>query len=315
MPDVFCSSVPARWCSCWPGAARTVRRPSSRTGLPAPRLRAKRPPPTRPPSRPTRWRPRRPTACRAASTRSCGTGDGSTLVLLGNMYDAFTHYRVYDERWRPTSPPMRVEVYLSGARGTPRGFVARATTTKPSGRYSLRECGRLSQRRAAPRRRCPGACRATGLVTRNTAWYEQPDGSGLLARRRPRSQRRPGPLVARRWPELAGDGHVRHPGESGSRLWSCSAAGDWVVVLTGGASTHTHCTRSTAVRVRSWRPWPSVTGRPSIPTRGSSSRTGASSPPRTVRAWWLPRTRAMPRWSSAPDPSAGASPRSWTTRS
>ena len=48
------------------------------------------------------------------------SGDGSTLVLLGDMYRNVTHYRVYDEQWRPTSPPLRVEaVPLRGSRGAP----------------------------------------------------------------------------------------------------------------------------------------------------------------------------------------------------
>jgi hypothetical protein len=162
------------------------------------------------------------------------SGNGSTLVVLGNMYRNVSYYRIYDERWRPTTPPMRVEVYLSRAQGTPRGFVARATASKRKGRDPLREWvnvqsdGRLSLGRA------PVPIPRPDWYTRNTAWYEQPDGSvcSHVHHDHPGDPVRSSVDRGRSW-QVTDTSAI--PDDAGFRLWSCVVAGDRVVVETGGS--------------------------------------------------------------------------------
>lgn len=160
-------------------------------------------------------------------------GDGSTVVVVASTYDDVSSYRIYDEGWRPTTPPLRVGVTLFGLRGMERGFAAWAVRTRRGG-YSFRErvvIGGHGQVRTA--RPGVGAIPRPDWRTSRTVWFDQPDGSVCAVQ----DGSEPGGLArssldgGRTW-RVVDTSDL--PPQSG-RLQSCVAAGDRVVVMTGGA--------------------------------------------------------------------------------
>ena len=60
--------------------------------------------------------------------------DGTNIVVFEPTWPGQrTSYRLYDRNWRPRTPLLRVPVSLEVQRGTPRGFVGRASLTRHDG--------------------------------------------------------------------------------------------------------------------------------------------------------------------------------------
>lgn len=194
--------------------------------------------------------------------------DGTTIVQFPATWPGErTSYRLYDRRWRPLTPLLRVDASLGVQRATATGFVGRASKTNRDGSYKFNEwvtidrVGRLHQIAHQPDVATPakpprpgdiflegedgghfGYRPATDTILKQPrppwnnpahSWYVD---SGLICAMR--SSRVSAGLVhmsideGRTFTDLSASDAI--PAGSGPRLQACHATKQGVILVTGG---------------------------------------------------------------------------------